>query len=461
MTEELSTLISGHEADDPAPDLPGASIGRPCDVSRLQLPLDSALFANEEFRKGFCSSHLLGFLPSQLRALRKSEGLSQKDLAKKLNTQQSAVSRLEKVDNGSLNIGTAIEIGEALDRPFIAYWGYYSELLGHVARSEQHPQAFLATASYRDDPGFHPSKPPVPSAEDDQVRAVQKALFQWLDTPSPDCGKLMRFLRGRDLPPISDTLPPFEWLLLAIREWGLAGKARENFFSTIARCLRELATAFRKGTEIDWDQWIPLFHLSAHLSDPPRLADPLYELFELFVNADGRFPLDVRVALRGALLKNPDARLLPRLKALQDGSPSDPFLAGTREEIEQARKTAGYRAVQHPAGFVKTTALLIQHDQADYVKKETFQKKTLASLRKHLLAGGDVDDIAVHGAALIFRGARYDKWQTRTARWTLEILQKDLQAPVRRVIEQCWPEDSFERRFLTENILEPSPVDPS
>jgi transcriptional regulator with XRE-family HTH domain len=461
MTEELSISVSEREAEERSPDLPGASVGRPCDVGKLRIPVDSALFADEEFRKGFCSSHLLGFLPSQLRTLRKSEGLSQKDLAKKLNTQQSAVSRLEKVDNGSLNIGTAIEIGEALDRPFIAYWGYYSELLGHVARSEQAPQAFLATAAYRDDPGFFPWKPPVPSAESELVRAVQKALFQWLDTPSPDCEALMRFLQGYDLPPVSDTLPPYHWLLLAIREWGLAGGARENFFAAVGGCLDRLGAAVTQRDNVEWDQWVPLFHLCAQLADPARLAKPLYRLFQLLGKAESdgalEVPLDPRVAFGSALLKNPDARLAPVLGPI-GGQPRALF-AKPSELAEATVRCAHYGLIQRPAAFVESAAMRIYGFQFDEtrdpgLRKSTFQERTQRALDETLLKDAAAGDLPYHAIALLFWGGNRYKWVSTTFWWTREVLN-DQSAQVRRAIESCWQE----RGFVTAKIPDLSPVE--
>ena len=51
--------------------------------------------ANGKYRDAFISSRIAQTLAFQLRVLRQREGLSQADLAKKLQTSQNAISRME------------------------------------------------------------------------------------------------------------------------------------------------------------------------------------------------------------------------------------------------------------------------------------------------------------------------------------------------------------------------------
>jgi transcriptional regulator with XRE-family HTH domain len=63
-------------------------------------------FRDEEYRYGYVESFLDAFIAAQLRALRLQRGWEQADVAQRMGTKQSAVSRLENVNYSSWNIST-------------------------------------------------------------------------------------------------------------------------------------------------------------------------------------------------------------------------------------------------------------------------------------------------------------------------------------------------------------------
>ena len=74
-----------------------------------QTELTAALrrsFRDEEYRYGYVESFLDAFIAAQLRALRLQRGWEQLDVAQRMGTKQSAISRLENVNYSSWSIST-------------------------------------------------------------------------------------------------------------------------------------------------------------------------------------------------------------------------------------------------------------------------------------------------------------------------------------------------------------------
>lgn len=63
-------------------------------------------FRDDEYRYGYVESFLDAFIAAQLRALRLQRGWEQEDVAKRMGTKQSAISRLENVNYSSWSIST-------------------------------------------------------------------------------------------------------------------------------------------------------------------------------------------------------------------------------------------------------------------------------------------------------------------------------------------------------------------
>lgn len=71
---------------------------------------------DKEFRKAFDKEDLYARLAIQIAKLREEEGLSQKELARRLRTSQQMISRLEDPDNRSLSLGTLVKLAEAFHK---------------------------------------------------------------------------------------------------------------------------------------------------------------------------------------------------------------------------------------------------------------------------------------------------------------------------------------------------------
>jgi DNA-binding XRE family transcriptional regulator len=71
---------------------------------------------NPEFKKAFDEEEIYATLAIQIAKIRQKEHLTQKDLAKRLDTTQQTVSRLEDVHNKSYSLGTLIKLAQALRR---------------------------------------------------------------------------------------------------------------------------------------------------------------------------------------------------------------------------------------------------------------------------------------------------------------------------------------------------------
>jgi len=63
-------------------------------------------FADEEYRYGYAESFLDIYVAGQIKALREQHGWEQMELAERLGTKQSAISRLEDVNYSSWSIST-------------------------------------------------------------------------------------------------------------------------------------------------------------------------------------------------------------------------------------------------------------------------------------------------------------------------------------------------------------------
>ncbi len=138
MTNESYISTLEPEADEEICELPGSTVGRPCEVAKLKLPLDSADFADEEFRKSFSSSYVLGFLPAcNYAPSARAKSCRKRIWGRSWRRARTLSPAWKKVDNRALNIGTAIKIGGSPGPAFLSRTGEtYSELLSQVARTE-------------------------------------------------------------------------------------------------------------------------------------------------------------------------------------------------------------------------------------------------------------------------------------------------------------------------------------
>ncbi len=404
-----------------------ATVSRPASVHELAIPFDPQEFQDPDFRHGFAANHLLSFLPTQLRALRKCDELPQKSLAVKLKTQQSAVSRAEQVDCGHLNISTAIKIGEALDRPFIAYWGTYSELLQHVSCLERNSPAFLASPSFAHDPGFRPGTPPLPSAINaETIFRVQKVLFKWLDTERPDPLAFLRFLAGFDLPVMAAETPAVNVILRAVREWGIAGAAWTRFLRAVANSIRSLGDRIDDGTTFVMAE--PLFRFCSEVEGPDHLSQPLENLLDMLDSRASSLTLDLRAAYTAALVRNPSPELHV---VLSEGEAKHPVLffgaSVSRETAaERARKT--WRLDPKPE--VMRTVDRIWGVSVSRPPVDKLRSEIAAILSHSVIAKAPERTRLYLAGSLLYSGLKLGNWMLRTSDYTALVLKDRFGVPI-------------------------------
>jgi transcriptional regulator with XRE-family HTH domain len=70
------------------------------------------------YRKAFIAGQIRKTIPVQIRMLRASRQMTQKDLAKAIRTTQTAISRMEK-GKGNLSIKTLLKLAEAFDTALV------------------------------------------------------------------------------------------------------------------------------------------------------------------------------------------------------------------------------------------------------------------------------------------------------------------------------------------------------
>ena len=71
---------------------------------------------DENFQKAFDSEDFFARLAVQIARLREEQGLTQKDLARRLRTSQQTISRLENSGNQSFSLATLLKLAHALHK---------------------------------------------------------------------------------------------------------------------------------------------------------------------------------------------------------------------------------------------------------------------------------------------------------------------------------------------------------
>ena len=69
-----------------------------------------------EFRKAFDEEEVYASLAIQIAKIRQKKNLTQQELAKRLQTTQQNISRLEDIDNRSCSLKTLIKVARMLDK---------------------------------------------------------------------------------------------------------------------------------------------------------------------------------------------------------------------------------------------------------------------------------------------------------------------------------------------------------
>lgn len=71
---------------------------------------------NKKFKKAFDEEDFFAKLAIQIAKLREEQGVSQKDLAKRLRTAQQTISRLEDPHNRSFSLSTLVKLAKAFHK---------------------------------------------------------------------------------------------------------------------------------------------------------------------------------------------------------------------------------------------------------------------------------------------------------------------------------------------------------
>lgn len=95
----------------------GERASRPnnCDSTAVRYLSLKPQWSDREYREAYLEASIEQGVAWQIRINRQKRNLTQKDLAKALNTRQSAISRLEDPEHGAYNLKTLIDIANAFD----------------------------------------------------------------------------------------------------------------------------------------------------------------------------------------------------------------------------------------------------------------------------------------------------------------------------------------------------------
>ena len=69
-----------------------------------------------QFKQAFDEEEVLSSVAIQIAKIREAQGLSQKELARRLHTSQQTISRLENTDNKSYSLTTLIKLAQTFHK---------------------------------------------------------------------------------------------------------------------------------------------------------------------------------------------------------------------------------------------------------------------------------------------------------------------------------------------------------
>ncbi len=159
----------------------------------------------------------------------------------------------------------------------------------------------------------------VPVFPDNPTGWMRHLLREWLQQPESRLERVTQWLQGYGLPPVGDEEEPYVWLLRGLP----LGAERHSMETVLARCAAELLVQKPDVQPVGAPPERFLYNLlklCAGLRSRHLLFDPLYAMFERR-SLSGRWTgLDLRYALRGALMMNQvDDLLVPIWEAMLAG----------------------------------------------------------------------------------------------------------------------------------------------
>jgi len=111
-----------------------------------------ASFRDREYRESYAEDFLNTSIATQLRVLREQRELTQAELAEAVGTKQTAISRIENVNNTARNIGTLLQIAFNFGCRLKVSFETFGTL---IDESLQFSRANLQRPDFAADPVFH------------------------------------------------------------------------------------------------------------------------------------------------------------------------------------------------------------------------------------------------------------------------------------------------------------------
>ena len=102
-------------------------------------------FQNKEYRTAFVDAMIRTGIAFQIKALRKREPWSQKELGENVNTPQNVISRYENPDYGGFTLKTLQRLASAFDVALIVKFATFGEL---IRLTEDRSPEVLAVSSF-------------------------------------------------------------------------------------------------------------------------------------------------------------------------------------------------------------------------------------------------------------------------------------------------------------------------
>jgi len=299
------------------------------------------LFHDLEYAKSFAKQQELSFLALQLRTIREFQGLSQADVATRMGTSQSAVSRMENVEYGRLGRESAQQYCDALGLPLMYCVGDWGEVLHRAHLIEQSGRAAFLRSKFEYSPLMFPHYPPPPGDSAPTIRSIQLTLYDWitLDDGSPE--KFRQFLSGLHIAGNPDEAEPCEWLSRAIAKWQMGHEASAHLTKRIAKLIELIPPRIASSAQeaLDVDSTISLLRFLCLLPNPATYWQPLLSLLKS-IHSPEECPEQIRAILTLAIIANQqDSSLLNRWqKMAADGG--DSILLAARSQVKDALKVA-------------------------------------------------------------------------------------------------------------------------
>ncbi len=103
---------------------------------------------NSKAREAYVEAELVNGLAHQIRIIRRQRGWSQKELAKRVGTTQTTISRLEDPSYGKFSIRTLLALGKVFDVALFVRYMQFSQFM--PATWDTRPEHFQA-ASFEDE----------------------------------------------------------------------------------------------------------------------------------------------------------------------------------------------------------------------------------------------------------------------------------------------------------------------